>query len=417
MSCNENMLQALLTITQLPTSKVYFKEKLQNIITEISKCMNSKKASIMLLKNKKYLEVSASTSKELIGIKQLIDINSPSGWVFKNKKILYVDNSNSSLFRRDESKYDKDAFLICPIILNNRVIGVICLTEKTGNDSFSREEQELLLNISSNIISVLEIHRLTESLKKHKSSLNEKNRSLIKLEKIRTELFSMLIHDLKGPISEIVANLDILFYTVSSENLEYLEAAQAGCETLFRMISNLLDISRMEEGSLKLLLERIEPKGLIREAVSRLPGVIKIKGIKILEKFPEEDKRLIILGDREILLRVMQNLLMNAIRYSSQDGTIEVGFEDIYNERVTFFIKDNGPGVPEHLQETIFDKFFQVKTEHKQYSVGLGLTFCKLAVSSHKGKIFVESDGKSGSSFKFALPIEHIEKSDDNFEI
>jgi len=218
----------------------------------------------------------------------------------------------------------------------------------------------------------------------------------------------MLIHDLKGPISDLIANLDILSYTVSYENQEYVESAKTGCDTLYRMVSNLLDIARLEEGGLELIYEKIDPQDLIKEALVRLFGLVKMKGLTIEEKFSSPKTMDFFWGDRGILLRVLQNLLTNAIDYSPPGEAIEVGFDYLKSLKIQFFVKDNGPGVPPEHQEVIFDKYLQLekKADGRIYTTGLGLTFCKMAVEAHRGKIGVESENLEGSRFFFILPLE-----------
>ncbi|RPJ81681.1 MAG: GAF domain-containing protein, partial [Deltaproteobacteria bacterium] len=212
MKGNDSMLDALLQITQISNmQRVDFQTKLHRIVHEIAKCMKTERASIMIKKGRNHLIVEASTVPGLVGHKIPLAGESPSVWVVKNKKVLYVkDSSEKSSVIRQSDHYHKNAFCLSPIMIGNKVIGVISITEKIGLDSFSIQEQEGFVLLSGYILSTLENHRLTESLRKGKSSLRKTNQELKRLEKLRTELFNMLIHDLKGPISEVIANLDLL---------------------------------------------------------------------------------------------------------------------------------------------------------------------------------------------------------------
>jgi len=410
MTVDMGLLEVLIAINSISNDRgLSFGQKLQHILLEIVRCMQAKSGSIMLVKGLKSLDVVASTSPELIGMKQTLDEESPSTWVVKNRASLYIDNiSTNALFQKRFDHYEGDALLLVPIIGKKKIIGVLSVTDKIGKDIFSKEEQEALLNIAGQIISALENQRLTESLKRKKRALRQKNLQLRKLEKLKTNLFNMLIHDLKGPISELIANLDILSYTVSDENQEYVESAKTGCDTLYRMVSNLLDIARLEEGRLELIYEKIDPQDLIKEALARLFGLVKMKGLTIEEKFSSPKTMDFFWGDRGILLRVLQNLLTNAIDYSPPGEAIEVGFDYLKSLKIQFFVKDNGPGVPPEHQEVIFDKYLQLekKADGQIYTTGLGLTFCKMAVEAHRGKISVESENQEGSRFFFILPLE-----------
>lgn len=410
MKTDQKLLQILITINRISNDKkLEFDQKTDKILREIISCMKAESGSIMLMKGRRHLEVIASTNDQLIGIKQSIEDQTPSSWVAKNKTLLYIDDiAKHEFFKKRYDHYRREAFLLAPIISRNKLLGVISVTDKINEDVFSKDEQTILLNIVGQIISALENQKLSESLKKKTQALQKKNRELKKLEKLKTDLFNMLIHDLKGPISEILANLDILSYVLTGENEEYVEAAKSGCDTLYRMVSNLLDIVRLEDGKLKLVLEKIEPADLIKEALARLFALVKMKEVTFIDRYPVNRNGEYFWGDRDILLRVMQNLLVNAIHYSKQGDTIEIGYEYAMKGIIEFYVKDKGPGVPVEFQEAIFDKYVQLekKKDGRIYSTGLGLTFCKLAVKAHKGKIGVESRNLSGSRFYFSIPAE-----------
>jgi len=380
-------------------------EKFQLIIERVVSFMRTERGSIMLMSEKNALEVVASTNQELIGIRQPLEEDTPSSWVVKNRQILYVGpDTGRKSFKKRFDCYKKEAFLLAPIIMNDKVIGVLNITEKKGADSFNSQEQELFLTMAGYIISAIENQRLSESLRKSRNDIRRKNQELKKLERIRTELFNMLIHDLKGPLSEVVASLDILSYIIKDENIEYIQSAQSACDTLLRMISDLLDITRLEEGCLHLIHEKIDPAQLIHEAVTRLGSMAAAREIEVRE-IPGPAHAACFSADRGILMRVMQNLLINAVQHSSHGSSVECGFEWL-EKTVSFFVQDHGPGIAPEFQEAIFNKFFQItkKRDGRRFSTGLGLTFCKMAVEAHLGFIGVESDGVSGSRFIFKIP-------------
>ena len=413
MENDKRLLQVLRAINSISNDKrLGFGRKLRQILLEMLGCMQAKKGSIMIVKGRKTLEIVASTREELIGVTKRLDEESPSAWVVKYKAPLYVDNiAKSDVFKTRFDHYKGSSFLLAPIMRNERVIGILNVTDKIGEDLFSKEEQRFLLDLAGMVISALENQRLTESLKKKRRTLQQRNRELKKLEKLKTDLFNMLVHDLKGPISELVANLDILSYSLSDENQEYVESAKNGCDTLYNMVCNLLDIARLEDGKLDLVYERLDPQYLIKEALARLFWLVKMKELTFIEKVPSPETDSFFWGDRGVLLRVLQNLLTNAINYSPTGETIEVGFNHLTLTEIEFFVKDNGPGVPPEYQEAIFDKFFHLgkQSDGRIYTTGLGLNFCKMAVDAHRGKIgidSVQSGGPKGSRFYFIMPLE-----------
>ncbi len=410
MDLNVRLTRVLLAINEVSNREnLGFERKLQGILAEITEGLGARSGSIMLRKGAKTLEVVASTKPELLGVKQSLDDEAPSAWVARTGELLYVDDiSRSDRFHQRFAHYSKSAFLLVPVVSQGRVIGVIGLTEKIGKDLFSKEEQELLLKVAGQLIGALENQRLAESLRRKKRTLQERNRQLRRLEKLKTDLFRMLIHDLKGPISELTANLDILSYTASDENKGFVETAKNSCDTLYSMVSNLLDIARLEEGKLELIHERIEPADLLGEALARVYWSMEQRKVRAEQDFLPESRREAFWGDRGILLRVLQNLLSNALSYSPEGKAVVVGFDYPDDGVIRFFVEDEGPGVPPEHHDKIFDKYAQLekKGDGRIYTTGLGLTFCKMAVEAHHGRIFVESDGRLGSRFVFDLPVE-----------
>ena len=173
-------------------------------------------------------------------------------------------------------------------------------------------------------------------------------------------------------------------------------------------MSNQIDVARLEEGKLELIYEKIDPQDLINEALARLFGLCKQKELSFEKKFSPSETEGFFWGDRGILLQVLQNLLANAIHYSLPGETIDVGFRYLKSPRIEFFVEDRGPGVPAEYQESIFDRYVQLekKADGRIYATGMGLTFCRMAVKAHRGKIGVKSEVRDGSRFWFVLPIE-----------
>jgi len=409
MTTDKRILDALIDINMAFNDRsIDYGCQLHHALLRIVKCLETESGSIMLRGGAKKLTVVASTDEALLDVRQSLEEESPSAWVVQNKRPLYVENvSENDIFLEKFDHYKGLAFLLTPIISDGKVIGIICLTDRIGVDHFSNEEQKALLDITGLFISAHENQQLIASLRKKQRTLRKKNQKLKALENLKTEFFNMLIHDLKGPISELIANLDILSYTAPSDNQEYVEAAKFGCDTLYSMVSNLLDISRLEEGKLKLVYEQIEPQGLVKEALARLFGLIEIKELTFTETYPADNDRDCLWADRGMLLRVLQNLLTNAIGFSPSGSPIEVGFEDLNQSKIRFYVKDKGPGIPAEHHEAIFDKHYQLekKGDGRIYTTGLGLTFCRMAVGAHSGEIGVVSRKAAGSCFHFTLPM------------
>ena len=245
-----------------------------------------------------------------------------------------------------------------------------------------------------------------ESLKKDIRELEKKNKKLVDIQNTQGDLFKMIIHDLKGPVGEITANLDLLNCdkSLSDLNREYLETAIMGCENLYRMILNILEISKIEEGSMILNKKSFHIDEMITESIKKIKTIAKQNEICVTMEAKGELKP--VDADKEIIERVLSNLLLNAISYSPPQSEIKIIVEP--NGEKDFLkvsVADQGKGIPKEFQKKIFDKFCQeVKNGNRiQHSTGLGLTFCKMALEAHNGMIWVESKEGKGSTFSFTL--------------
>lgn len=381
--------------------------RLALVLNVIVNSLEVDKASIMMREGRGHLTVRAATRPEIIGVRVPLDSESPSAWVVRNKAPLYVDEENPAGFFHKKDRYVKHAFFSVPLMRGKRVIGVLNVTEKRDSDLISETERKLVLDLCARFITALENERLAGLLRKRERDLKEKNRALKNLERVKNDLFNMLVHDMKGPIAEISCLHSILAENVSGENRQILSAADAACGGLSQMVTNLLDVVRLEEGKLIPVTAPVDPSALLAEAITGLSAFALLKDISFVrQEFPLPGAAPLV-ADRTLVLRVLTNLLTNAIRHSPVGLLVEAGFLYPSSREIAFFVKDEGAGVPEAMREKIFDKFARVEDgrEERSFSTGLGLAFCKLAVEAHGGRIRVEDAAPRGSRFFFTLPL------------
>ncbi|MBI5843983.1 MAG: GAF domain-containing sensor histidine kinase [Deltaproteobacteria bacterium] len=388
-------------------TKLSWDKRLNLVLKEIVRSLNVDKASIMMRQGRAHLAVRASTRPEIVGVLVPLNSQSPSAWVVKNKAPLYVDEENPADVSLKEARYTKRAFFSVPLMIKNRVIGVLNITEKKNDDHLSEAERKLAIELCARFITALEMERMADLLRKRERDLREKNKKLKEFERVKEDLFNMLVHDLKGPISELTCLHGILSEGVRGENQTVVRAAQAACGGLSQMVSNLLDVVQLEEGKLPLKPEPIAPGPFLKEVLSGLAALAWVKDIVFtFQPFASAGVGTLA-ADKALLRRVLANLLTNAIRYSPPGDRVEAGFLYPSASEIAFFIKDNGPGVPDELKERIFDKFVRVESrrDERSFSTGLGLAFCKLAVDAHGGRIRVEDAAPVGARFFFTLPL------------
>ncbi|HMO59188.1 MAG TPA: GAF domain-containing protein [Roseiflexaceae bacterium] len=243
------------------------------------------------------------------------------------------------------------------------------------------------------------------------------------LEQLREDYTNMLIHDLRAPLTSIMNGILMvqrgLGGPVTEQQNELLRIAYQGSQAMLELVNNLLDISKMEQGRMTLDMRPISPYILIDMAVDRLRVSAESAAITIEQQtaidLPTTD------ADDDKILRVMQNLLDNAIKFSPRESVVRIGAHylrtgqplpgDIplrqlpaIGNHLVFWVQDRGAGIPAVYFDRIFEKFGQVNGK-KVRGTGLGLTFCKLATEAHGGQIWVESTEGHGSIFAFTLPI------------
>ncbi len=384
-----------------------YQTRMSRVLDVILGYLGVEQGSIMVLERKKFLVVQAASRKNLIGLEQHIDESSVASWVAKNQEPLFIrDISKDKRFGGGtRSGYKKNSLLSMPIVHKGKVLGVINATDKVGARDLLKEDITRLFDFSSVILSLLVQENLQKEVRKQQKILKKRNQELKRQEAMRNELSRMLIHDLKGPLAEVVANLDILSYSVSDENKEFLESAQMGCDRAVRMVSNLVTIGKIEDKKMKPIMEVVEPDVLFAEALSAFKGMAKIKNVEITMEVDDglPDIKL----DRILILRVLQNLLTNALGYSPPDTKIVFGCKQVVGKkRLEFFVQDQGPGIPSEKQSTIFEKYARISDTHDALvGTGLGLYFCRVAVETHRGKIGIESASDAGSRFYFTLPL------------
>jgi NtrC-family two-component system sensor histidine kinase KinB len=227
-----------------------------------------------------------------------------------------------------------------------------------------------------------------------------------KLDTLRDDLISMIYHDLRSPLANVVSSLDVLHTMLAQEEERELkplmEIALRSTTRIQRLTDSLLDMSRLEAGHEIGNRQPSDARLILQEAVDTVEPVILNKEQTIRTDIPGELP--FVLVDPDMIRRVAINLLENAAKFTQQGGTILLGAcRD--DKMLRIWVEDNGPGIPASEHERIFDKFSRLKLSESVKGMGLGLAYCRLAVQGHGGKIWVESEPGLGSRFIFVVPI------------
>lgn len=227
------------------------------------------------------------------------------------------------------------------------------------------------------------------------------------LDELRTDLTSMIFHDLRSPLGNVMSSLEMLQSILTTEDEtvhSVLSIAMRSSRRLSRLVESLLDLGQLEAGQAVLHKERASLVGVITEAVEEVHPVAEAKGHTLRFNFDRDLPD--IECDVEMVRRVVINLLENAVKYTHSGGDIMVSVSlTDGKDMLAVSVTDTGPGIPQPSQQAIFDKFARIHGEGRPKGLGLGLAFCRLAVEAHGGRIWVESEEGKGSTFTFTLPL------------
>ena len=334
-----------------------------------------------------------------------------------NVKDIKVIKNIKHLFEEYDLNILKFDNLFAPINIGEKFFGLI---EVFRENDYTQEDTTCFQTLAKQVSLPLENASLYEEIK-------NTNTKLERLERLKSEFISIVSHELRTPLTAIKNSLEICLSgkagEVSSITDKFLNMAKRNVTRLSGIINDLLDLSKVEAGKMDFKFEKTNINKPVEFIKNTFENVAKEKNIDLILKKEENLSQTYI--DSQRIEQVMSNLVSNAIKFTNENGTIEIKTENIksseinkslligvenpvfYDNYVKVSVKDSGIGIAEEDIKKVFDQFQQIENplNRKNGGTGLGLPIAKQLIESHKGFIWVESEVNRGTTFSFVIPV------------
>jgi len=358
---------------------------------------------------------------EKINVEKLVDEKNKSEAIVNNinNPLMVLDNDNQVILLNHNAK---KLFNIINYEKNKHFLELINYEDLFSKIQKSKEKK----NMSNNSVK-LEINNKEKHFKVNTNNiLNESNEvkylvvtleditKLKKIDNMKSEFVSTVSHEFRTPLTSMNMGLELILKEevgeINDEQKELIEAALEDTERLKELVDDLLDLSKIESGKIKMNFDKFNVKNLIEKTTNPFEKQLKEKDLDL--KIDEINDNIYAYADPSKISWVISNLIGNALRYTDS-GYIKISAEK-KGYRIYFYVEDTGKGIPEEYQDKIFDKFVRADNTEEVKGTGLGLAIVKEIVSAHNGKIWVDS--KEGERSKFIFHIPSFKK-DNNKEI
>lgn len=357
-----------------------------------------------------------STNDESFKIDETIDISSfLAKRLFLNKSEIL--DKNSDLIKLLELK--NKSYLLAKLNIRQTIFGFILLADNKSYTNEKITDIETISSILSYKIKDLELSNVFKiQLKALKNAVEEtqsayktikaQNKKILVADKVKNEFLASVSHELRTPLNAIIGFSDILkaqaYGPLSEKQMEFVNDIQVSGIQLLGMVNEILDITKIEANAIKLVKRYFEISRPIIETSNLLMPLVKNKNITLTHNIEND---IDIYADYQKIQQILYNLISNAIKYTPQDGKIDITVTNTA-KKIKISVKDNGIGIDKKYHKKVFQKFVQLEDAFykKETSTGLGLTITMQLVKMHKGSIKVQSEKDKGAEFIVTLPIE-----------
>ena len=400
--------------TRMLQSEIEVRKRLENQITYnesiLKGILNSTTDGIIVIRNKEQILYTNDKFMDIFEIKTennqklQIDLSEIAREHFVNYKAFI----NKLKHIRETSSYVSDViymksgkifeYISYPLIQNNEDVGKVW----SFRDITARKEKEAL----------------EAKIEEEQQQLKE----ALEYDRLKTEFFATISHELKTPLNIILGVIQLIgnMYEASEgkqlingSSIRYVNMMRQNCYRLLRLINNLIDITKIDTGFMYMNLRNHNIVSIVEDISISVGAYVEARGVSLI--FDTEVEEKYIACDADKIERIILNLLSNAIKFSNPDGCIEVNIYD-KDSSIIISVKDSGIGIPDDMQQKIFERFRQVDSvlHRKAEGSGIGLSLVKALVEAHGGIIYVKSQCNVGSEFIIELPVRLVEEEHDN---
>jgi two-component system, sensor histidine kinase and response regulator len=237
-------------------------------------------------------------------------------------------------------------------------------------------------------------------IRDQETQLADRHRQLLELQRFRDEMATLIVHDLKNPLSAVVTNLEYILGEplLRDDMRDAAEDARAGLYRALRLLANLLDVAKLEADRMALKRSSVSMRALVDPVLEQRRRLLAARSIRLESTLTDDELAV----DADLITRVIENILDNALRYTPEGGVVSV--EGRASGRgCELRIGNSGPAVPPEARVRIFEKFGQAEGARRM-NLGLGLYFCRLVVEAHGGRLSLEDTADLPTLFSIALP-------------
>ena len=405
----ENRLAEMATlyaISEQVMSSLELPVVLETIVEIIKHVMDCRAACIFLLNEETgYLEIKASsgiTSRWRTEAKLRVG-EGISGKAVALGQPVYVPDT---FLEPDFIFFDRSvrSILVVPLKVRGKVIGTLSVDHTIPN-AFTPDDERFLSIVAVQAAIAIENATLYERLKEKAQALKQAYEEVSELSRFKSELLQNVSHELRSPLTFIKGYVELMreksMGPLTPEQEEALAVVSEKTDVMTRLVEDMITLQKLEREKLK--LEPVSLEEIARISVRSAELMARNAGIEFRMEIPPNLPP--VMGDKNRLIQVFDNLINNAIKFSPNGGTVTIRLRDV-GEYIQAEVEDTGIGIPEDKLDKIFERFYQVDSSSRRQfgGMGLGLAIVKNIVEAHGGKIWARSQLGRGSTFYFVIP-------------